>query len=384
MAKTGSIANQWQARAADLSRWTMKHMINRSDLWVSHMPPSRQKKGQFATVMPKMSRRGKKKITDQIINMHFQGNRIDHLVGLHANSDTHTARWLGVDISRRGEHDTAKPGDNFQAALDWADKLKSFDVDPLVLDSDGAGGFRLLVIFDQAVDTRRLNEIGRDLITDWGHRDLVHAPHVWPSWPAEPVDAVEHFMRLPGRHPTNAHWSRVWDGEKWLEGNDAVEAILTMKTSPSWNLTNSRMRNVVTSDDDDEIEEVVETEQPLRLIDEPQRSKPSRRAETTHPPKRVKSRKPVKTKLTAPNDPVDQATAQQLLEMIGSLRKLTDSATGGIDANTSAAMAARTSHASTAIDPELQEVIDAWPTLPSAVRAGIMAMVQSNPRLRRA
>ena len=139
-----------------------------------------------------------------------------------------------------------------------------------------------------------------------------------------------------------------------------------------------------TSDDDDEIEEVVETEQPLRLIDEPQRSKPSRRAETTHPPKRVKSRKPVKTKLTAPNDPVDQATAQQLLEMIGSLRKLTDSATGEIDTNTSAAMAARASHASTAIDPELQEVIDVWPTLPSAVRAGIMAMVQSNPRLRRA
>lgn len=31
-------------------------------------------------------------------------------------------------------------------------------------------------------------------------------------------------------------------------------------------------------------------------------------------------------------------------------------------------------------DPELQRVIDAWPTLPSALRAGVLAMVEAASR----
>jgi hypothetical protein len=34
-------------------------------------------------------------------------------------------------------------------------------------------------------------------------------------------------------------------------------------------------------------------------------------------------------------------------------------------------------HESTAIDPALKSLIDAWPTLPEAIRAGILAMVRA-------
>src|SRR5262249_34722510 len=33
-------------------------------------------------------------------------------------------------------------------------------------------------------------------------------------------------LRLPGRHHTRDHWSRVWDGARWLDGAEAVDQIL--------------------------------------------------------------------------------------------------------------------------------------------------------------
>jgi hypothetical protein len=37
------------------------------------------------------------------------------------------------------------------------------------------------------------------------------------------------WLRVPGRHHTREHWSRVWSGTAWLEGTKAVECILGLK-----------------------------------------------------------------------------------------------------------------------------------------------------------
>ena len=40
------------------------------------------------------------------------------------------------------------------------------------------------------------------------------------------------WLRVPGRHHTREHWSRVWDGGRWLEGADAVDFILALGGDP--------------------------------------------------------------------------------------------------------------------------------------------------------
>jgi hypothetical protein len=36
-------------------------------------------------------------------------------------------------------------------------------------------------------------------------------------------------LRLPGRHHTREHWSRVWDGGRWREGDEAIDFIVALK-----------------------------------------------------------------------------------------------------------------------------------------------------------
>jgi hypothetical protein len=38
--------------------------------------------------------------------------------------------------------------------------------------------------------------------------------------------------RLLGQHPEYRHFSRVWDGERWLEREEAIEAILAATGDP--------------------------------------------------------------------------------------------------------------------------------------------------------
>src|SRR5262249_43389837 len=40
------------------------------------------------------------------------------------------------------------------------------------------------------------------------------------------------WLRLPGRHHKREHWSRVWDGQGWLEGAQAVAFMLAMEGDP--------------------------------------------------------------------------------------------------------------------------------------------------------
>jgi hypothetical protein len=55
------------------------------------------------------------------------------------------------------------------------------------------------------------------------------APEVFPKQESlsERVQ-FGNWLRLPGRHHTREHLTRVWDGCDWLEGEEAINAILAI------------------------------------------------------------------------------------------------------------------------------------------------------------
>src|SRR5262249_48951938 len=70
-------------------------------------------------------------------------------------------------------------------------------------------------------------------IADYATYGLTAPPETFPKQPRIRPGKYGNWLRLPGRHHTRDHWSRVWDGERWLDGADAVSYILAHRPSPS-------------------------------------------------------------------------------------------------------------------------------------------------------
>jgi hypothetical protein len=153
------------------------------------------------------------------------------LVGLHSTSPDNTSRWGALDIDA---HDggTANPRANWAAALAWYGRLRDLGFTPLLTDSNGRGGFHLDAIFATPVPTPRVFAFLQWLIADHRRHGLAVAPETFPKQPAIKPGGYGNWLRLPGRHHTRDHWSRVWDGRAWLEGEGAVEYILSLVGSP--------------------------------------------------------------------------------------------------------------------------------------------------------
>ena len=137
------------------------------------------------------------------------------------------SRWLAVDIDRHDEK--ADPEATRKFALGLYEWLRALGFQVLLLDSNGRGGFHLLVIFDGPVPTEKVHRFGRWLVRDWQAHGLTEAAEVFPKQEAVTAEgrgSYGNWLRLLGRHHTRDHWSRVWDGGRWLDGEPAILAIL--------------------------------------------------------------------------------------------------------------------------------------------------------------
>jgi hypothetical protein len=139
------------------------------------------------------------------------------------------SRWLCIDIDHHG--DGAPPESNLRAGEAWHGVLIRLGFHPVLLDSNGNGGYRLYLIFDKPIRTASARRLGLWLIRDWRERGLAGEPECFPK--QEEVTpkgsgsgSFGNWVRLPGRHHKRPHWSRVWNSERWLEGDEAINAIL--------------------------------------------------------------------------------------------------------------------------------------------------------------
>ena len=122
-------------------------------------------------------------------------------------------------------------------ALSWAVKLREQFFDPCLIDSNGAGGYHLITLLDGEYPLADVFDFVSELRDDWANYGLPRKPEVFPPKRAVGPDDLPYALRLVGRHHTNLHYARIWDfdsmGENdWLEGSDAIEALLALRTAP--------------------------------------------------------------------------------------------------------------------------------------------------------
>lgn len=236
------IANDWRSRAKELAAWTMAHLVNRTDVWGRYIAPKKRKIGadgrlNQAITAPFREERGKVFLQESSLEKHFKAKDGGGVLGVHSTAADFSSRWMAIDIDLHDEDDLSVTAEgNLAAALGWWTRLQEMGFDPLLMDSNGAGGFHLMVVFSSPMDRRSVNAFGVELVSDFAARGLDAAPEIFPS-----KGVIHHYgnwLRLPGRHHTRPHFTRVWNDEpgldvKWLEGDDAIQRILTTQLAPA-------------------------------------------------------------------------------------------------------------------------------------------------------
>ncbi len=151
------------------------------------------------------------------------------MIGLHAISPECTCRWFLVDIDQHGEDHAALAEANAKAAFAGTQNCSSGVSIRSCSIPTGAADIHLLVVLSEPVASQRVHAFAMQFVQDYAARGLTQAPEVFPKQPD--VNAQRRYgnwARLPGRHHTREHWTKVWDGTQWLEDQAAVEAILSV------------------------------------------------------------------------------------------------------------------------------------------------------------
>jgi putative DNA primase/helicase len=179
---------------------------------------------------PAKNKRGTVRLTVETLEAHFRGQSEGDIVGLHAISEAGTCKWVGLDIDNHGAADSSA---NLKYAVYLHDKLVSMGFSPILSDSDGKGGFHLLTVFSEPIPSPSAHYFGKWLVSDFADHGIAQAPEVFPKQPDLSEVQFGNWMRLPGRHHTRDHWSKVWDGFGWRDGFEAVEMIRHTSGDPA-------------------------------------------------------------------------------------------------------------------------------------------------------
>lgn len=230
------VAQEWERHSDDLAEWAMERLVNRRDVWGQYT----LKAGEIGFVtLPIKERRGtgSDMVTLQKLRRHFAGRAASHLISLHSISDHDTCKWFAVDIDL---HDPEVvnadeiAAANMAAALEWARRLREKLFDPCIIDTNGRGGYHLLTLLDHEYPLADVYNFVDELRSDYANFGLPRKPEVFPPKREVAEGSIPYPLRVPGRHHTFPHYSRVWNfdamGEnEWLEGAEAIEALMALR-----------------------------------------------------------------------------------------------------------------------------------------------------------
>jgi hypothetical protein len=159
---------------------------------------------------------------------HFRAQVTSDVIGLHTTSPENTSLWGATEVDWHGEGSTA-PQLNEAAAISWYGKLRERGFHPLLTDSNGKGGYHLRAFFRAPGPTPRVFGFLQWLVSDHERYGLPTPPELFPKQERIGPGRFGNWLRCPGRHHTADHWSRVWDGKRWLECSEAVTFILGLE-----------------------------------------------------------------------------------------------------------------------------------------------------------
>jgi len=212
----------WSTHAPALAAWTMNHLVNRRDAYGHYIAVEHREDPDQTAFTDKSG------LTLEKLQLHYVGRSTGDLLGLHSTVRDAEGKcwstWLAVDIDRHD--DSVDPETTLRAALAWYAIAVGLGFRVLLFDSNGAGGYHLVLVFDGPVPTERVFAFGKWLTRDSKALGLPEAPEIFPKQPTLTGKGYGNWLRLPGRHHTKDHVSRLWDGKTWLEGTAAIKGIL--------------------------------------------------------------------------------------------------------------------------------------------------------------
>lgn len=228
----GSPSKPWHDATGRLAQWTMDRLVKRDDVYRAYKSLDRRRWNELITYTAPWfeDARDYGSLDRGVIERHFRGDDLAHLIGLHAISVDNKSRWIAIDVDQHGEDGPVLAEANLEAALGWYEDLRFLGFRPVLLDSNGAGGYHLLVCLSEAVPSQVVHGLVSEFVQNYTDYGLKQAPTVFPGEPeVNPHRPYGSWWRLPGRHHTNSHWTKVWGSDRWLEGQAAIEAILSVK-----------------------------------------------------------------------------------------------------------------------------------------------------------
>lgn len=221
----------WRTHAADVAECYDTRLVNRRDVWGAYLPPERRTNGSSYTA-PGKAHRGAWQLDAWRLTRHVRAESVGYVLGLHSTSADDTSRWLAFDLDAHGPQDEAYRHRLTQAAGSLAAHLANAGAVPLVEDSNGAGGYHVWTRFADPLPTAQVFAWG-DALAERARLDFGVSVETFPKQ-ASARGAFGNWLRVPGRHHTRPHWSRVtWFGGDWQSGAEAVRMLLDWPATPS-------------------------------------------------------------------------------------------------------------------------------------------------------
>lgn len=224
----------WATFAAPLAVWFDAHMVNRRDAFGRYIAVEARRDPDLNALT------AKEPLSLEVLQKHVRGASTGDIIGLHSTARDEASgpgevaacwsRWCATDIDRHD--DATDPEVTRAAAIHYHGKLTALGFKCLLLDSNGAGGYHVVVVFDAPVPTSSAFLFMKWLTSDWSKTGLASAPETFPKQAEIAAGGFGNWLRIPGRHHTRDHFTKVWDGRAWLEDAAAIKAILATKGDP--------------------------------------------------------------------------------------------------------------------------------------------------------
>ena len=192
----------WQNAVDRLTEWLVQHMVVHGDVYLSYEPPF-------------------------TIRRHFRHDFNVHQIWLRPVSYVGTSQWFVIRVNHQCDDPKEKVRVNWQAASGWYEELKRRGFRPLMLDNNGGEDIEIIVLLTEHVPAPEVKEFVERFVSDYASRGLAQRPDLWPNRAdIGGKRGYEEGWRVFGVDESYRYCTRVWNGERWLEREEAIEAIL--------------------------------------------------------------------------------------------------------------------------------------------------------------
>ncbi len=197
-----AVQHAWHEAAPQLAAWVSQHLVNTTRGCGGYAVYEDDSiEGTTHKYAPDLAR----------LTRHFRAASARDVIGLHATvrdvDGTCRSRWTGIDIDK---HDDTK-GDgaaNLKLALAVHDRARAAGFTPLLSQSDGKGGYHVLILHAGPIEAMLARAFGLWLVRGWEMLGAVREPEAFPKQDEVGPDGWGNWLRVFGHHHKRAHYSR--------------------------------------------------------------------------------------------------------------------------------------------------------------------------------